>query len=55
MLIVPAGVKVYLALGCTDIRKGMGGLAMLVQEVLIDENCTSADERQPSRLTSVKS
>jgi hypothetical protein len=55
MLIVPAGVKVHLAPGYTDMRKGMDGLAILVQEVLVDGNCTSADERQPSRLTSVKS
>ena len=45
----------HLALGNTDMQKSMDGLAMLVQEVLIDENCTSADEPQPSRLTSVKS
>jgi transposase len=34
MMIVPAGVKVHLALGYTDMRKGMDGLAALVQEVL---------------------
>ena len=34
MLVVPAGVKVHLALGYTDMRKGMDGLAMLVQETL---------------------
>lgn len=34
MMIVPAGVKVHLALGYTDMRKGMDGLAMLVQKVL---------------------
>jgi transposase len=34
MLIVHAGVKVHLALGYTDMRKGMDGLAMLVQETL---------------------
>jgi transposase len=34
MMIVPAGVKVHLALGTTDMRKGMDGLAMLVQETL---------------------
>lgn len=34
MMIVPAGVKVHLALGVTDMRKGMDGLATLVQEVL---------------------
>lgn len=30
-MIVPAGVKMYLALGYTDMRKGLDGLAMLVQ------------------------
>ena len=34
MMIVPAGVKVRLALGYTDMRKGMDGLAMLVQGTL---------------------
>ncbi len=34
MMIIPAGVKVHLALGHTDMRKGFEGLAMLVQEVL---------------------
>lgn len=34
MMIVPAGVKVHLALGSTDMRKGMDGLAALVQETL---------------------
>jgi transposase len=34
MMIVPAGVKVHLALGQTDMRKGMDGLAVLVQETL---------------------
>ena len=34
MMIVPAGVKVHMALGVTDMRKGIDGLAMLVQEVL---------------------
>lgn len=34
MLIVPGGVKVHLALGYTDMRKGLDGLATMVQEVL---------------------
>jgi transposase len=34
MMIVPAGVKVHLALGWTDMRKGMDGLAGLVQNTL---------------------
>ena len=57
MMIVPAGVKVHLALGYTDMRKGMDGLAMLVQETLKkDPFCghlfafrgkTSADRQDP--------
>jgi transposase len=34
MLGVSVGVKVYLACGTTDLRKGMDGLAVLVQHVL---------------------
>jgi transposase len=34
MMIVPAGVKVHLALGFSDMRKGIHGLTALVQETL---------------------
>jgi hypothetical protein len=34
MMLVPAGVRVHIALGVTDMRKGLDGLAMLVQGVL---------------------
>ena len=34
MTLLPRGLKVHLALGYTDMRKGMDGLAMLVQAVL---------------------
>lgn len=34
MMEVRAGVKVHIALGITDMRKGLDGLAMLVQGVL---------------------
>lgn len=34
MISVPARVRVYLAMGATDMRKGMDGLAMLAQQVL---------------------
>jgi transposase len=34
MTLLPPGVKVHLALGYTDMRKGMDSLAVLVQEVL---------------------
>lgn len=34
MISAPIGVRVYLACGTTDMRKGMDGLAMVVQRVL---------------------
>ena len=34
MIVVPAGVKVHLALGHTDMRKGLDGLATMIQEHL---------------------
>ena len=34
MLPVPQGVRVWLAPGCTDMRKGFPGLSLLVQETL---------------------
>jgi transposase len=34
MLIIPSGVKVHLALGYTDMRKGFDSLTVLVQEDL---------------------
>ena len=34
MIPVPVGVRVWLAAGQTDMRKGFAGLAVLVQEVL---------------------
>lgn len=34
MIQVAGGARVYLALGRTDMRKGMPGLSMLVQDVL---------------------
>src|SRR5215472_3255723 len=34
MITPPPGVRVYLACGCTDMRKGMATLAMLVQQIL---------------------
>ena len=34
MTLLPPGVKVHLAFGYTDMRKGMDGLTLLVQEVL---------------------
>ena len=34
MIPVPAGVRVWLAVGHTDMRRGMNGLALQVQETL---------------------
>jgi transposase len=34
MIPVPAGVRVWLAVGRTDMRRGMNGLALQVQEAL---------------------
>ena len=34
MITVPAGVRIYLALGATDMCKEYDGLALLLQEVL---------------------
>jgi transposase len=34
MITPPAGARVYLACGSTDMRKGMATLAMLVQQTL---------------------
>jgi transposase len=40
MIPVPAGVRVWLATGHTDMRKGFPGLALLVQERLkTDPHC----------------
>ncbi len=37
MMMLPAGVKVHIALGVTDMRKGLDGLAMLVQGLLVED------------------
>jgi transposase len=34
MILVPSGVRVWLAVGHTDMRRGMNSLALQVQEVL---------------------
>lgn len=34
MITVPAGVRIYLACGVTDMRKGFDGLSILAQDVL---------------------
>jgi len=34
MMLVPAGIKVHIAVGYTDLRKGLDGLAVLVEQIL---------------------
>jgi len=36
-MMLPTGVRVHIAVGVTDMRKGLDGLAMLVQAVLADD------------------
>lgn len=40
MMLTTTGVKVHLAAGVTDMRKGLDGLAMLVQDVLAQDPFT---------------
>jgi hypothetical protein len=37
MIAIPPGVRIYLAMGPTDMRKGFDGLSMLAQELLKQE------------------
>jgi transposase len=37
MIAIPSGVRIYLAMGPTDMRKGFDGLSMLAQDVLKQE------------------
>ena len=37
MIALATGLRVYLACGVTDMRKGMTGLAMLVQQTLEED------------------
>ena len=37
MIVVSPGIRVYLACGTTDMRKGMVGLAMVVQRTLTED------------------
>jgi transposase len=42
MIALPPGVRVWLACGRTDMRKGMDGLAMLAQQVLKEDPFSGA-------------
>ena len=55
MIPVPSGVRVWLAVGRTDMRRGMNGLALQVQEALGREPacrrfiCFSGRQRRPDQ------
>ena len=53
-MLIPAGVKVHLALGYTDLRKGIDGLGVLVERVLaVFQVRVSPQNQHPnSRITS---
>lgn len=42
MITLPSGVRVWLACGQTDMRKGLDGLAMLAQQVLKEDPFSGA-------------
>jgi len=44
MSLLPSGVKIPLALDVTDMRKGLDGLAMLMQRVLRQDALSCFDE-----------
>ena len=37
MIVLPAGTRIWLAAGVTDMRRGMYGLAALVETVLLEK------------------
>ena len=47
MTLLPPGVKVHLTFGYIDMRKGINGLAMLVQGVLRQDSLLGAPVRVP--------
>ena len=63
MIPVPSGVRGWLAVGRTDMRKGMNGLALQVQEALGRDTCLRAligvirceagDQRPPAEAAAV--
>jgi transposase len=42
MITLDSGLRIYLACGVTDMRKGMSGLAMLVQQSLAEDPFSGA-------------
>jgi transposase len=47
MIVVPASVKLHLALSLTDMRKGLDGLATLIQEQLKRDTFCGPSVRLP--------
>jgi IS66 Orf2 like protein len=54
MITPPPGVRVYLACGYTDMRKGMATLAMLVQQTLGHDAFICVGREYVAALTSPK-
>ena len=55
MISAPLGVRVYLACGTTDMRKGMDGLALAVQEMMgLDPFCGAAFVFRAKRADRIK-
>ena len=54
MTLLPPGVKVHLAFGYIDMRKGMDSLSVLVQEVLQQDPFTKSIRREMRRRAAVK-
>ena len=48
MIALPAGTRVWLAAGVTDMRKGMDGLAALVQTTLAENPFICGERRYES-------
>ena len=42
MITTPAGVRIYLACGTTDMRKGFDGLSIVAQDVLMQDPFSGA-------------
>ena len=48
MIMIPPGMRVYLAMGPTDMRKGFDGLSMLAQDTLKERRVTVVQEGRAS-------
>ena len=49
MIALPSGTRVWVAAGATDMRKGMDGLAALVQTTLLENAFSGQSLPRPAR------